>query len=73
MNDEGQTKEEKRSVDKILSKMASMFQERLLSVGEEQGTEELLRNTELMVPSNLNAGEDDSCRNRGGYFGEILL
>ena len=63
---EGQTKEEKKTVDKILKEMASMFKGQLLSVGEEQGTEQFLRNSELMAPSNLEAGEDESCRKNVG-------
>ena len=60
--DEGQTKEEKKTVDEILKEMASKFKGQLLSVGEEQGTEHFLQNSELMAPSNLEARKDEPCR-----------
>ena len=62
--DEGQTKEEKKTVDEILKEMASKFKGQLLSVGEEQGTEHFLQNSELMAPSNLEARKDESCRKK---------
>ena len=65
-SDEGQTKEEKKTVDRTLKEMASRFKGQLVSVGEEQGTEQFLRNSELMAPKKLETGEDDSCRKNVG-------
>ena len=46
--------------------MASKVKDQVSSVGEEQGIEELLRNSEMMTPSNLEVKEDDQCRKNVG-------
>ena len=46
--------------------MASKVKDQVSSVGEEQGVEELLRNSEMMTPSNLEVKEDDQCRKNVG-------
>ena len=41
--------------------MANKIKDLLLSVGEEQGIEDLLRNVELMSPTNLEMRKTKSC------------
>ena len=46
--------------------MANLFNNEVASVGLEQGTEQFMRNLELMSSRNLETGEDDSCRKNIG-------
>ena len=66
---EGQTKEQKKSVDTVLKEMSKECRHRLaLSVGDEQGTEELMRNSTLMSATNSEVEEAKSepCRKNVG-------
>ena len=57
---EGQTKEQKKTVDSILKEMADLCKQRLMvSVGDEQGTEQLMRNETLMSADNLKVEDDE--------------
>ena len=64
---EGQTKEQKKTVDSILKEMADLCKQRLtVSVGDEQGTEQLMRNESLMSADNLEVEDDEPCRKNVG-------